>query len=93
MEQPQEITFPIVLRLWWTYWWRATVIGILLGGLLGGVAGFIMALLGWVEHVQTVASILGFAVSIPVTFWALYAMLTSTYRKFEISIRPREESL
>lgn len=82
-----EVTWPIALRVWWSYTWRLVLITFVVV-FLGSISfGFISVILPFSKEVlSVVANILGFLLTVIPQIYVIKKLLTKKYKKFSISV-------
>ena len=84
--EKMEITWPLTLKIWWSFTWRATVFSVLLAVILGFFTGVVMAFLGLQDAIAGVSGALGYICSIPVSIWVMKTILEKQFVGYAIAV-------
>jgi len=86
-----EVSLRDILPVWWAYFWRFFIISSIAGALAVAAVSFGLGLMG----VRTgqwgfwPGQVIGFAVSVPISMWAMRAALTRHYFGVDVRISRR----
>lgn len=85
----EQLTYKKILPIWWSFFWRSSIIGFFAGGLASFVVGLILGALKLTSSPLIVSTLVGFAVGIPISIWAVRQALIRHGVKF--NLRPIEK--
>ena len=83
-----EVTDARVLRIWWAVLWRGTLFGGIVAWLVGAVVSAAAIMNRSSEIAESAASMAGYVVTLPISFWVLKLALRKQYRGFALRIVP-----
>lgn len=83
-----KITYKETLSIWWAFFWKSLVFGILIGGLVGVILGFVVVMLSLdISYLMPYAGLLGYIISLPLSFYVLKKTLGKKYKTFSLEIK------
>lgn len=82
---PIEPTWEMAAKVWWAFIWRSAIFSVLIGVVVGLVIGFFASILGIsAGFLMSVSSIIGLALGIGVSIWAMKMILAKKFKTFQV---------
>lgn len=88
MNNELEITWPRVVRIWWSFLWRnliAILVAMVLGGIVGFILGFFMGIFGVpVRTIQFITAPIGAVIGLGISIFPLWMILGKSFGRFRL---------
>ncbi|MEP2989677.1 MAG: hypothetical protein ABJN65_12770 [Parasphingorhabdus sp.] len=85
----EQLTYKKILPIWWSFFWRSSIVGFFAGGLASFVVGLILGTLTLTSNPLIISTLVGLAVGIPISIWAVRQALIK--HKIKLDLRPIEK--